>query len=154
MEAAKPACWCAGVFTTNCLKHPNLDLAEFLHLSSASLRHRGILFLWHQGSRLPSLSDLQWSEASRFLGLEANSAIHFALAFYSVIYTRRRAGWSPVSFCLCVYFSCTFNVFKGYIVFMVPWDKDGAGASFNERSPAPCVEMRVTFMVGYLSFFP
>lgn len=37
---------------------------------------------------------------------------------------------------------------------MVPWDKDGAGASFNERSPAPCVEMRVTFMVGYLSFFP
>lgn len=27
-------------------------------------------------------------------------------------------------------------------------------ASFNERSPAPCVEMRIIFLVRYLSFFP
>lgn len=37
---------------------------------------------------------------------------------------------------------------------MVHWDKEGVGASFNERSPAPCVEMRIIFSIRYLSFFP
>lgn len=36
---------------------------------------------------------------------------------------------------------------------MVHWD-EGIGASFNERSPAPYVEMRIIFLVRYLSFFP
>lgn len=37
---------------------------------------------------------------------------------------------------------------------MVHWDKEGVGASFNERSLALCVEMRIIFLVRYLSFFP
>ena len=37
---------------------------------------------------------------------------------------------------------------------MVHWDKEGTGASFNEWSPALCVEMRIIFLVRYLSLFP
>lgn len=42
-----------------------------------------------------------------------------------------------MSFCLCVYFSRTFNVLKGYIVFMVHWDKEGIGAGCQERPRLP-----------------
>lgn len=35
---------------------------------------------------------------------------------------------------------------------MVHWDKEGIGASFNERSPAACVETRIIFLVRDFSF--
>lgn len=85
-----------------------------------------------------SLLDFQWDPC-----LPGSSGFKLAVQYVPPwLFTRwfilgDVAGWYPVSFCLCVYFSCAFNIFKGYIVFMVHQDKEGIGTSFSERSPVP-----------------
>lgn len=92
-------------FTTDALKPPNLDLAEFLHLSSACLPERQKSYSTDMRQANCLLFQLTVEEAYQVPPSSANVAVHFAPAFYSVIYARRR-GWviPSVLLSLCLFF--------------------------------------------------
>jgi hypothetical protein len=129
---------------------PHLSMADFSQ-SFCLAESRDPLFDVRKAS-MPCLQTLRVTclPGPSVFKLAVKYIVHWLFTWWLIL--GDVAGWYPVSFCLCVYFSSTFNVFKGYIVFMVHWDKERIGSSFNERSL--CAEMRIIFVVRYLSSFP
>lgn len=99
-------------------------LSFYTSLLPASLRGRSpIPLTW--GKQTAFSFNLQWRKPTRFLRLQLMLQYILHQLFTQLFILGDVGGWYPVSFCLCVYFSCTFNIFKGYIVFMVHWGKKG-----------------------------
>lgn len=117
VETCELVCWCSNVWE----HHTWLWLS--VHSSSVSSR---TLFLT-QGKQ-PRLVSCQVSES-----VSRRQWTTWCTGFLlSDLLGEAPAGdQCPCAF---AWFSCTFDIFKGCIVFMGHRDKEGIGASFNERS--------------------